>query len=335
MSFPHLSSLPLNRVRCRFRQWTLLLLFAIAASASHAQTNEPRSLVLVIGAAGEADYGEQFNAAAQAWSAAAQRGGMQLTVIGDRPEASPGDGMQLQETLTNESARAAGELWLVLIGHGTFDGKSAKFNLRGPDLSADVLAAWLKPPKRPLAVVVCASASGAFLKPLSGTTRVVVTATRSGNELNISRFGTHLAQAIGNPEADLDKDGQTSLLEAYLMASRQVEQFYRDAGRLMTEHALLDDTGDGLGTPADWFTGVRATRTAANGKSVDGVRAHQFNLIRSADESALSPTARMRRDELERQLSGLVLQKPKLGEEDYYRRLEPLLLEMARLSAAP
>ena len=44
-------------------------------------------------------------------------------------------------------------LWLVLIGHGTFDGRSAKFNLQGSDLIATDLAEWLKPFRRPLAVV--------------------------------------------------------------------------------------------------------------------------------------------------------------------------------------
>ena len=30
----------------------------------------------------------------------------------------------------------------------------------------------------------------------------------------------------------------------FLLAARQVDQFYQDQGRLKTEHALLDDNGD-------------------------------------------------------------------------------------------
>jgi len=56
------------------------------------------------------------------------------------------------------------------------------------------------------------------------------------------------ADAINNPEADLDKDGQVSLLEAFLTASRQASEFYKINGRLVTEHALLDDNGDSFGT---------------------------------------------------------------------------------------
>jgi hypothetical protein len=121
------------------------------------------------------------------------------------------------------------------------------------------------------------------------------------------------------------------LLEAFLLASRQTQQFYKEAGRLATEHALLDDNGDGLGTPADWFSGVRATKTAANGKSVDGVRAQQLMLVRSAVEQELSPGVRARRDELEMQLGELRSHKGGMNEDDYYSQLESILLETARL----
>jgi hypothetical protein len=110
-----------------------------------------------------------------------------------------------------------------------------------------------------------------------------------------------------------------------------VEQFYKEAGRLATEHALLDDNGDGLGTPADWFRGVRAIKTAANGKSVDGVRAHQLNLVRSQVEQELSPDVRARRDELEKKLSELRSRKAAMKEDEYYNQLENILVETARL----
>jgi hypothetical protein len=223
------------------------------------------------------------------------------------------------------------ELWLVFIGHGTFDGRSAKFNLRGPDLSAAALATALKPCQRALVVIQCASASGPFLNALSAPGRVIITATRSGYEVNATRFGGYLAQAIADPAADLDKDGQTSLLEAYLSASRLVEQFYKEQGRLMTEHALLDDNGDGLGTPAEWFRGVRAVKSAADAKAVDGVRTHQMFLVRGDAERQLSPEVRARRDELERELGALRSRKTKINEDEYYRQLEGILLETARL----
>jgi hypothetical protein len=140
-----------------------------------------------------------------------------------------------------------------------------------------------------------------------------------------------LARVIADPSADLDKDGQTSLLEACLLAARLTDQFYKEQGRLATEHALIDDNGDGLGTPLEWFHGVRAVKTAEGGKSVDGVRAHQMVLVRSESEQKLPPAVRARRDELEQNLSALRSKKPELNEDDYYRQLEAILVEIARL----
>jgi hypothetical protein len=309
----------------------VLALFALV-SVARGQTNDARSLILVIGAPGEPEYAESFSNSASLWKAAAAKGGLETFVVGGETNQPDDDRQRLLELLTNEVAKPAGELWLVLIGHGSFDGKTAKFNLRGPDISADELAATLKPCVRSLAVIDCSSASGPFLKPLSAQRRVIITATRSGYEVNATRFGGYMAQAIADPAADLDKDGQVSLLEAFLSASRQVAQFYKDQGRLMTEHALIDDNGDGLGTPPDWFRGVRAYKTAANGKSVDGVRAHQMFLVRGEAEQQLTPEARAQRNDLELKLSALRLKKGKMNEDEYYKQLEAILVDMARLN---
>ena len=320
-----------NAVRRALMTAITVLGLLLGPAISRAQTNEERTLVLVIGAPGEPEYAEEFSAWANLWKQAAAQGGLQIRVVGEDAPFAEDDRARLLKILAEEISRPAGELWIVFIGHGTFDGRSAKFNLRGPDISADDLAAALKSCSRPLAVVQCASASGPFLPALSALGRVIITATRSGYEDNATRFGGYLARAIANPSADLDKDGQTSLLEAFLLASRQVEQFYKDQGLLMTEHALLDDNGDGLGTPPDWFRGLRAVKSAAEGKAVDGVRAHQMILVRGESEQKLSPETRARRDDLERQLSGLRARKSAMNEDDYYKQLEAIMVQTARL----
>ena len=120
-----------------------------------------------------------------------------------------------------------------------------------------------------------------------------------------------------------------SLLESFLSASHRTAEFYKTEGRLATEHALVDDNGDGLGTPADWFRGVLATKRAKDGAAPDGPRAHQFHLVRSAAEQQLDPAIRARRDRLELQLAELRGRKAKLSEEKYFQELEKLLLELA------
>ena len=314
----------MRRMTQLFRILLFLALPLVVAFGATAQTNEQRSLLAVVGAPGKPEYAETFSSCVELWRQAAAQGGFQTTVIGLDQEYPGGDRARLLAALTNEIAKPSGELWIVFIGHGTFDGRSARFNLRGPDISAEELASVLKPLQRPLVLINCASASGPFMSALAGSNRVVITATRSGYEVSATHFGEYLAKAVANPNADLDKDGQTSLLEAFLFASRQLDQFYKEAGRLATEHPLLDDTGDGLGTPADWFRGVRAGKTAANGKPADGIRAHQIHLVRSAAEQSLPPQARARRDELERQLSELRLRKSGMAPNDYYRQIEAI-----------
>jgi len=296
-----------------------------------AASPEQAKLIVAVGAPGEDEFGTAFLEWAGQLEAAAKRGGVDCLLIGTRTNDPISAREKLQLALANEAKETTAELWLVLIGHGTFDGKEGKFNLRNLDVSATELASWLQPLRRPLAVIDTTSASAPFLNKLSGSNRVVITATRSGNEINFARFGKFFAQACASAEADLDKDGQTSLLEAFLMASRQLKEFYSNEGRLMTEHALLDDNGDGLGTPPDWFRGIRATKTARDGSALDGLRAHQFHLVRSEAEMKLSPEVRARRDELELTIAALRTEKKTLSEDEYYQKLEALLLELARL----
>jgi hypothetical protein len=297
-----------------------------------AENGEERPAVLVVvGAPGTDDYAKQFRQWAARWRQAADRGGAEFAAIGLEKEGETGDRELLRQCLAERGRSSPAALWLVLIGHGTFDGKTAKFNLRGPDFSASELAEWIKPVERPLAIVNCASASGPFLNALSGPNRIVITATKSGHEHNFARFGDYLSAAIADPKADLDKDDQTSLLEAFLLAAARVEEFYKEETRLATEHALIDDNGDRLGTPADWFRGLRATKVAQDGASIDGLRAGQLQLVASQGEQDLPAAARLRRDALELEIAELRRRKDAIAADEYYRALEPLLLELARL----
>jgi hypothetical protein len=303
---------------------TCLCTFAVGA--------EERPCVLtVVGAPGKAEYGAEFRRSADQWKDAAAKAGAESIAIGssDGPDGTDHD--RLHAILAEQSKVAREPLWIVLIGHGTSDGREAKFNLRGPDVTDVELSKWLEPMKRPVVLLDCASASAPFLNRLSGANRILVTATRSGAETNYSRFGGFLAGAIADPQSDLDKDGQVSLLEAYLTASHRVAEYYRTRSQLATEHPLLDDNGDKLGTPAEWFRGVRATRRAKDGAPLDGVRAHQLHLVLSDRERGIPAETRRRRDQIELSIAALRDRKSKLTEDEYYKELEPLMLDLGRL----
>lgn len=288
------------------------------------------SLIVVAGAGGEKEYGDAFTEWATTWRAAGAKGGANVTVIGTDEHAEQSLD-QFRAALRAERADGSAPLWLVLLGHGTADAQSAKFNLHGDDLTAAELAEWLAPMSRPVVFVAGFSASGAFLPTLSAPGRLVVTATKSGGESNYARFGGYLARAIVDPAADVDHDSQTSLLEGWLHAARQTADFYSSDGRLATEHSLLDDNGDARGTPADWFQGIRVVKKSAGGVAVDGQRAHQVHLAPSAAERALSPVLRAERDAIEAEIAKLRTAKAGMAEEEYFAQLEAALLRLARI----
>lgn len=319
------------------------------ASAATSPATQPGAatpyLLVVIGAEGEQEFAEVFTQSADRWLAAADKAQARARLIGNPPVAGasqhPTEKEQLRKALSELPTAGTAPLWLVFIGHGTFDGREAKVNLRGPDVSHIELSEWLKPFSRPLAIINCTSASAPFLTKLSvkGANRVIVTATRSGNEFNYARFGMFLSQSIMDAAADLDKDGQTSLLEAFLAASHRTAEFYRTESRLATEHALLDDNGDALGIPADFFDGLgiggRPTRPARNNAPLDGPKAHQWVLVQTAEELALTEEQRAARATLERQIDALRSQKSTMPEATYYARLDGLLVQLARIYAQP
>lgn len=295
------------------------------------QRSPKQTVITVTGAVGEETFAKPFRTWTEQWREAAEQGDAEYHAIG-LAESDASDRELLEKRLRQAAEQDTTEpLWLVMIGHGTFDGRTAKFNLRGRDVSAQELVGWVQDAKRPLVIVNGASSSGPFINRLSGTNRVVVTATKSGFESNYARFAGEMSTAILSGGADLNKDGQTSLLEAFLTASTRVAQFYEQEGRLATEHALLDDNGDKLGTPATFFRGARAIKSAKEGAEVDGCRALQIVLIRSEQEQSLSSEQRQQRDQLETQIAQLRDRKTTMDEAEYYRQLEALLTQLGEV----
>jgi hypothetical protein len=311
--------------------WFLFTFMLLKPPGVDGAGDDRPTVIVVTGAEGTPEYGREFATWSGRWETAAEKGGARFLGFGCEPAGDLSDRDRLRQTLADAENGSEHELWLVLIGHGTFDGREAKFNLRGPDVSATGLAAWLAPIQRPVAVINCASSSGPFLQALAAPGRVVITATKSGYEQNFTRFGDALSRAITDPAADFDKDGQTSLLEAYLAASRQTQETYRLEGRLATEQALLDDNGDAVGTRADLFRGLRPAHEPIRNAISDGSRAHQWHLVRNFDEADSSPAFRKQRDALELAVIQLRDQKEGLNPADYRRQFESLLLELAKL----
>ena len=115
-------------------------------------------------------------------------------------------------------------LFLLLLGHGNFDGSDYRYNLRGPDLTGEELSAILdRFPAQRIVLVCTTPASGALIPRLSRGNRVILTATKNGHEGNETVFARFFVESLHNPEADTDKSGQVSLLEAYSFTHRRVK----------------------------------------------------------------------------------------------------------------
>ena len=316
---------------------------------------QSKTVMVVVGAEGAPEYGIQFRRWAEKWRAAIESTSstesakgkesaepstevmptppIECLTIGLDAADAAADLESIESELNRIAQAGCQEFWLVLIGHGTYDQRTAKFNLRGPDLSAEDLKAWLAPLKGRVVVINCTSASSPFINQLTGQRRVIVTATKSGAEQNFARFGGFLADCLSDTTIDLDKDQQTSLLEAFLAASARTQEFYHQEARLATESALLDDNSDGLGTPAEWFSGTRAVKQPIQGIA-DGLVANQIFLRPGTWETRLSAEQLEQRNRLELRLEQLRLKKSTLPEDGYFEQLEKIMLELATLYSA-
>lgn len=328
--------------------WLLVLPACLGAGAE-----ERQSVIIVVGAAGAEEFSAPFREWAERWQAAAIRGGCDVTLIGqeqdtveagsDSPPAAtaPSTGadvtdlVRLKQAISERAGSSTSEpLWLILIGHGTFDSRQTSFGLTGPDISATELADVCQSVSRPLAVVCCFSSSAPFVNALSGENRVIVSATKDANQLQYSRFGDAMSAGISGLDADIDRDGQSSLLEAWLFAARRTAEFYVSEGRLATEHSLLDDNADQRGSRSEMFDGVRLKPDVKQPETVDGRLAARWHLIRSDEERRLTSEQRQQRDELEGRLELLRSQRATLTEEQYLQALEEILVPLAEIYAA-
>ncbi len=212
-------------------------------------------------------------------------------------------------------------LLVVLIGHGTFDGTVAKFNLVGPDLDAGEWAALLRNVPGQLVVVDTTGASFPFLGPLSRKDRIVVTATDSPAARYDTVFPEYFVKAMEQAAADAGPDGRVSIWDVFVAASAGVRQYYERRGLLPVEHALLDDAGDGYGKDADQ-------------PGTDSSVAQSVYLTAAPDPSADAATRELteRRDDLMAQVERLKAKKSSMSPADYDAQLEKLLVDLARVS---
>jgi hypothetical protein len=291
-----------------------VLVTSLAGTAAAEQSH----LVIIVGLGGEKKYRDAFREMAVSMVGAAEKklglDPAHIVSLGENESTRE----SVEKALRDVAARSApGDVVLILlIGHGSFQQGEARFNLRGPDMTAadfvpllDALAA------RTVVFVNTASASGDFVKALSGRDRTIVTATKSAQERNETAFARHFVDAFATGGADADKDQRVSVLEAFEYARREVQRFYEKERRLLTEHAVLEDGREGA-----------LARTVFLGAG-DG----ETPSADAGDPELLA--LRQERRDVERRLDALKARKETTSAASYEEELEKLLLELARKDA--
>lgn len=218
-------------------------------------------------------------------------------------------------------ANADSLVFVILIGHGSAENNEPKFNLVGPDLAAKDYGKLLDQlPARRIIFINCSSASAGFVKALSKQGRIIVTATRGDNEQNVTVFPEQFIEALSNKDADANKDGRISILEAFNYATHNIAESYQQQGLLATEHALIDDNGDGTGhESATDGDGALAANTYLDSAGI---------LELAGDDAELAPLMK-KRQELNDAISQLKGRKQSMKIEDYENELEKLLVDLA------
>jgi len=282
-----------------------------AAPALAQQTH----LLVITGVPGDEEHAQQFQKWATTFIETAKKkdsvADANVTFLAERRATREG----VQKAFADLAARVkpTDGVVVLLIGHGSFDGTRAAFNLPGPDLTVEEWATLVgKLPAQRVAFVNTSSSSGAFLPAMAGPGRVIVTATKTGGERNETQFPEFFVAAFGDNAADRDRNGHVSIAEAFEYAKMKVVQAFQQKGLLLTEHATMDDGGEGR-LAATMFLGIgRAEGTLAVDTSDPAMK-------KLVDE----------KDAIDQQIAALKLKKGAIDEAQYDAQMEKLLTDLA------
>jgi len=279
--------------------------------------------VIVAGLGGEPDYDQRFTAAANELDRVFKAAGPTAhvsTLTG--AESTAAQIRQAMDAIARD-AKPEDQFVLILIGHGSFDGERYKFNLVGPDVSADEIASMCNriAAQRQL-IVDASSASGGAIASLERPGRAVIAATKSGTEKNATVFARYWVEALQDPAADTDKSDSVSALEAFSYATKKTANFYDSQKRLATEHAVFEDSGDG-----------QPVREAGNreGRLLSSFVIVHLGASRQAANDTRKRTLLFRKEVLEEKIDTLKYQKAAMDPAEYKKQLTSALVELARV----
>ena len=309
---------PISNFQFRISNKILCALFAVLVLPAAALADS--SALILRGVAGSPEHEAKF----AKWTASTQKALIdkfgfspeRVIVLIDKQTAQA----EIQKTFVTlkQQLKPQDTFFLFMIGHGSGDDGVYKFNIFGPDYTADdynKLLATLNVGR--IVIVAATPSSGAALDKFAGKNRVVVTATRSGNEGNDIVFYDYFLEALQGTAADEDKDQKISVWEAFKYAVNGTERFYKDEGRLATEHPQISDNG--------------TEKTDAKAKEPP-ILARSTSFV--VDRPIVSNDPRMQallneRKALEQKIEQLQINKNSMPAAEYDKQREDLLVQLA------
>lgn len=282
---------------CRMKLALFLILLAASAPAEELR-------LIVAGLGGEPDYETRFTSLARE---------AQKLAGGDVLSGAAATKAALQSAIAKASKLTKDDSFtLLLIGHGTWDGVNYRFNLPGPDVTDEELRQWLDKLPAEQVLIAATSASGPLKDSLKNDRRVVITATRAGTEKNAVVFSRYFVEALRDATADSDKNEVVSAAEAFRFAETKTKNYFETEKRLATEHAVMDDP--------------------RNGSLAGRIALARFGSVQKALADPSKRALLARKEELERGIDRLKLEKAAMPAEEYKAKLTALLVQLAQVS---
>jgi hypothetical protein len=248
----------------------VLAAFSNSSGADSDAASGTRHALIICGLTGDAPHHALFSQTIETiYAAITTHHGFaseNVTLLWSEPKAD-NDGPALSASIGSATRESLGQattkviealqpqdaLWVFILGHAHFDGKNSWLNLPGPDMNqAEFGSLFSSAACREQVFFMTTAASGFFIKPLTKPGRIIISATEANREVNETNYPHKLAAALAEStpfvEFDVDGDGRLSLLDLYLWSAQATAQDYATEMLLATEHAHLDDNGDGRGT---------------------------------------------------------------------------------------
>jgi len=165
---------------------------------------------------------------------------------------STAENLEKQMNLFANKIRPSDRFIFYYVGQANVVTETLRLNLPGKDMTHEQLARRLNGIRASsMLIVLDCPGAGAAVKALAGKDRIIIGAC-THEEHYSTQFSKFFVPALTDLQSDTDGDGKISVLEAFTVAARQLDDSYRQQNLLQTETPILEDNADGVASRQPW-----------------------------------------------------------------------------------